>query len=123
MFEGNWKGSGREIYKDIKISEEIIIYYYDIEMEIIKLSDKDFNIKIKYINENPEYNYYSDMLAIAKDNCMPLIKPKKLIAEDSTGNGINYFKVINDKLYFTYNVNGDPDFGSLIGRFCLYRSC
>jgi len=129
---GNWKGKGIEINHVVNNVNSYTVKL-NLTMIIRKISDDVYriistytyanNITIYNVSYNAgDVNWIDDMLIYKNGN--------KFITEDGTGDGINFYKFKNNKLYYIYNINGmsnfyNPNYSnnslSLVGKFKLKK--
>jgi len=129
---GNWKGKGIEINHVVNNVNSYTVKL-NLTMIIRKISDDVYriistytyanNITIYNVSYNAgDVNWIDDMLIYKNGN--------KFITEPDDGNGIDYWKLKNNKLYYIYNINGsDNTYNhsysnnhlSLVGKFKLKK--
>lgn len=109
---GTYSGTGYEY----DLSGNKIKYKVSLTASKIKEDKYKFTIIYKDLTnqKNPEII----------ENIIVIVDKSKFIAEDATGNGINYFKLSGSKLIFKYNINGDngpQGYGNVSASFNLNK--
>lgn len=129
---GSWKGKGIEIDH---VAYDVNSYSIKLflNMNITKISNDVYRIVSTYIyaDNGSIYNLpYNAGNLNWKEDFLIYKNGNKFITEDGQGEGVNYFKFKNNKLYYIYNINGtqnnyNPDYSkntlSLVGKFKLKK--
>lgn len=112
--QGTWEGIGNEY----GLGSDNKILYYKCKVTIIatQIYKTDYyKLKITYVNLiTPLVPDIIENVIVNADKC-------NFISEDATGNGTNTFSLNGKKLTYKFNINGNSAYGSLSGKYILYK--
>jgi hypothetical protein len=131
-----WSGVGTEVSQIIGLTNPICIVKVKLVLTLTKVVCDVYNVVAKYYVAE-DINYYGEILKAGSlyHETEYLVKSNgenKFIAEDDSGNGIQFFDFKRDTLNFGYNINGtepdtvSPPVGStqsFAGQYVLKKVC